>query len=325
VIQLANAMKNNPINDIKYDRSETDDSAFENQLHGDFRLINPDGSFNIRRVGRSFDSVYEKVLSLTWEKIIVSFFLLYFLTNALFALVFMAIGPENINGIKGETWLEKYTELIYFSIQTFTTVGYGAMSPNGLAANMFAAFVAFIGLISFAILTGLSFAKFSKPRAKILFSKNMLIAPNPKKDNSRSLQFRVVNATKSQIIDLEARVSLAWIENVDGVMRRKFKLLDLELETIHLFPLNWTIVHSIDENSPLFGQNLDDLLKRKMEILILIKGFDDTYSKIIHSKKSYSCNELVDGAKFLTMYQNSETETILHLSKLDEYEKYDFS
>jgi len=309
----------------KGDSAEIDDYALANEHRGDqFRLINPDGTFNIERRGVSSANLYEKTLSLSWLKIIVFFMVMYFATNSIFGLIFMMLGAESVNGLQEGSWFQQYIGMVHFSTQTFTTVGYGHMSPNGNAASILSSIVAFVGLISFAILTGLSFAKFSKPTSHILFSDNLLLAPNPNADHNRSLQFRVVNATKSQIIDLEARVTLAWLENVDGRMRRKFKRLNLELNTIHLFPLNWTIVHNLDEESPLHGMSAQMMNDHQMEILILIKGFDDTYSQIIHSKRSYSCTDLIEGARFLPMYDNTKDKTILSLSKLSEYEKYEF-
>jgi len=276
-----------------------------------YRLINPNGTFNIDRRGKSGANLYEIILAMSWPKIILSFLLTYFLFNCFFALIFMIIGPENIEGIEGDSWVEQYTQMIYFSIQTFTTVGYGHLSPHGHAASLMSALVAFIGLISFAILTGLSFSKFSKPKAHILFSDNMLIAPNVNNGDIKSLQFRIVNAASNQIIDLQARVTLAWLQESGGHLRRKFKRLELEFDTIHLFPLNWTIVHNIDENSPLHGKSLQKLMDSQMEVLVLIKGFDDTYSQTIHSKRSYSCSDLIEGAKFKPMYKNTKSKTIL--------------
>jgi inward rectifier potassium channel len=305
--------------------AESDNFIFNDSKNSNnSRLINPDGTFNIDRRGKSGANMYEAVLVMSWTKIIFSFLIIYFLFNCAFGLIFMAIGPENVRGVQEGTWLELYTQMIYFSIQTFTTVGFGHLSPQGNTTNLLSAFVAFVGLISFAILTGLSFAKFSKPKAHIIFSKKMLIAPNVNNKNMRSLQFRIVNGTSNQIIDLQARVTLAWLQEEDGQMRRKFKRLDLEFESIHLFPLNWTIVHNIDEDSPLYGKSLQKLIDHQLEVLVLIKGFDDTYSQTIHSKRSYNCSDIVDGARYKAMYRNTESMTILELSKIDDIEEHFF-
>lgn len=288
------------------------------------RLLNPDGTFNIERKGLTASNIYEDILSSSWTKILFYFLFFYFFINALFAFGFLLCGPENINGANLGTFWENYTQMLYFSIQTFTTVGYGHMNPSGHATSLLASIVAFVGLITFAILTGLSFAKFSKPEAHIIFSKNILLGPNPLRYDEPSLQFRVVNTSRNQLIDLEARVTLTWLEKVNGTEKRKFERLDLELESIHLFPLNWTIIHMIDENSPLYKLSLEEMTSRNMELLILIKGFDDTYTEKIHTKRSYSFADLIYGARFISMYHNTESHTILDLTKIDEYEAYEF-
>lgn len=199
------------------------------------------------------------------------------------------------------------------------------MHPVCHASNILSTFVAFVGLVSFAIVTGLSFSKFSKPQAHVIFSKNMLIAPNPRKGMKKSLQFRIANASNNQIIDVTARATLTWLESTPRGLKRKFERLDLELENIHLFPLNWTIVHPIDEISPLYGKSLDNLTSNKMELLVLIQAFDDTYTRTIHTKRSYACSELIHGAVFDTMYENRQDKTIVDLSKISSYTPYQFS
>jgi len=312
-------------NGIKYDSSETDNSAFLEYLGKEgSRLLNQDGTFNIERRGLTEANTYERILNLSWTKILLFFLFFYLIVNSFFALGFIAFGPENIVGYEIGSFWENYTQMLYFSIQTFTTVGYGHLHPSGNAANLLSALVAFTGLITFAILTGLSFAKFSKPEAHIIFSKNILLAPNPLKDNKPSLQFRIVNTSKNQLIDLESRVTLTWLEKINGGLKRKFSRLDLELEAIHLFPLNWTIMHMIDEDSPLYGLTKVEMESRCMELLILVKGFDDTYTQKVHSKRSYSFSDLVEGARFISMYENDDTKTILHLSQIHDYEDYEF-
>ncbi len=310
---------------IKFDYSETDQIVFlESLSNTSSRLLNPDGTFNIERRGLSASNMYEKILNFSWTKILLSFLFFYFFINAIFAFAFVACGPENINGIELGSFWDNYFQLLYFSIQTFTTVGYGHLNPVGNAANLVASLVAFTGLISFALLTGLSFAKFSKPEAHIIFSKNILLAPNPLRNDQPSLQFRVVNTSRNQLIDLVARVTLTWLEEIDGSLKRKFERLDLELESIHLFPLNWTIIHMIDKESPLYGLTKEEMTARHMELLILVKGFDDTYTQKIHTKRSYSFSDLIDGARFISMYENTDSNTVLHLSMIDDYIPYEF-
>lgn len=309
---------------ISFDVSETDQTAFESLSRAGGRLLNPDGTFNIDRKGVSAANIYERILHFSWTKIIFSFLLFYFVVNAFFAVLFLACGTESVNGMESGTLLEEYFGMLFFSIQTFTTVGYGHLNPVGPATNFIASVVAFVGLISFALLTGLSFAKFSKPEPHIQFSNIFLLGPNPHKKNKPSIQFRMINTSKNQLIDMEARVTLTWLEEMDGSLRRKFERLDLEVESIHLFPLNWTVIHMINKMSPLYGLTVEQMIERHMELLILVKGFDDTYSQKVHSKRSYSFADLIKGAKFIPMYEYKATKTLLHLSKIDKYEPYEF-
>ena len=133
------------------------------------------------------------------------------------------------------------------------------------------------------------------------------------------------NTSKNQLIDMEARVTLTWLEEINGDLKRKFETLDLELESIHLFPLNWTVIHRIDNNSPLKGLTKEEMIQKGMELLILVKGFDDTYSQKVHAKRSYKFMDLIYGARFISMYHNTEENTVLLLSKIDDYEEYNFS
>ncbi|MEE9439389.1 MAG: ion channel [Saprospiraceae bacterium] len=305
------------------DSKETDLSGFDAAIPDThYRLINENGTFNIEREGNVASSLFAQSLTMSWTKFIGYALLFYFSINGLFALGFMFIGVESITNLNPGTWFQEFIQYLFFCIETFTTVGYGHNSPNGTAANILASFVSFVGLLSFAIATGLSYAKFSRPTSDIKFSKNMLIAPN--KNGEKSLQFRIVNTNNNHIFDMEARVTLAWLENVDGRLRRRFKWLDLEIENIHLFPLNWTIVHPINSESPLFDLDKQDMATSRMEILILIKGFDATYTKTIHSKHSYNCINLIENAQFIPMYKNKNGRTVLDLSQLNSYEEYSF-
>ncbi|MEM9544772.1 MAG: ion channel [Bacteroidota bacterium] len=309
----------------KFDYSETDETVFlESSKKAPRRLLKRDGTFNIERIGLSASNMYERTQSSSWTRILFSFLIFYFLINAIFAFGFLLCGPENINGVQLGSFWDNYFQMLYFSIQTFTTVGYGHMNPSTHATSLLSSLVAFIGLISFAILTGLSFSKFSKPKAHIIFSKNLLLAPNPLRNDEPSLQFRIVNTSKNQLIDLVARVTLTWLETIDGDLKRRFERLDLELEYIHLFPLNWTIIHQINKSSPLYGLTKEQMIACHMELLILIRGFDDTYTEQVHAKRSYSFNDLKYGAKFITMYQTTDTNTILNLEKIDESEPFEF-
>ncbi len=285
------------------------------------RLLNNDGSFNVVRKGHVAKNMYQSLMTATWLRFFLLVFGFFMIWNLFFAFIFTLIGVDQI-GISSKGYFDDFAQSFYFSVQTFTTLGYGRLSPVGHMANLIAAIDAFTGMMTVALLTGLFFARFSKPKAHIAFSKNILIAPDRK--GNKSLQFRIVHQVKDKIIDLEARMTMTWLEK-DGVrVRRMFAKLPLQIERIFLFPLNWTLVHIIDENSPLHDLKYNDVLSKNVEILVVVKGYDETYSTIVHADQSYQCTDLVDGAQFSAMYQIRKDDTLLDLDKLDDHTPYDF-
>lgn len=295
-------------------------SAFDGSTS---RLINEDGHFNIERQGQSVRSIYLDLVNMSWPRFFGTLVLGYLAINAVFGLIFYWLGVELIAGIQPVSPIADFLNAFFFSIQTFTTVGYGHLSPSSLLISFIASLDSFVGLLSFALATGLFFARFSKAKAHIQFSKNILIAPY---QEGRSLQLRMVHLKDSKIVGLEARVILSWLE-VDnhGKMRRKFERLPLEIDSIFLFPLNWTIVHKITKDSPMHGKDASNLLENNAEILILVRGYDESYGNEIHASASYSCKNLIDGAIFMPMYETVADRTILHLDKLDDIYRVEVS
>ncbi len=310
-----------PINFIRnfipeFNEAAVDDIGFDESITGGARLINSDGTFNITKKGRLVHNLYEQLIEMSWTGFYVRLTSFYFAVNAFFALILLANGISHIKGVVEGSTVDNFFQALFFSIQTFTTVGYGGLTPSGFFTNIIASFIAFSGLFTFALATGLFFARFSRPLSHLLFSKNMLITEN--RSGERSLQFRVANGTKSQLIDAEARVTLTWLEEIDGIRRRKFQRLDLEIEKIFMFPLNWTLVHTIDKNSPIQNQNIESLIDHHMEVLILIRAYDETYHHYVHTKKSYGWEDIVEDQKFVTMYETNENETFLYLDKISD-------
>lgn len=303
-------------------RNGSADDAHENDLGlGDKimtqggRLINKDGSFNIIREGQSVWTIYQDLVELPWSRFLGLLTLIYGMVNAGFAFLFWLLGPESLSGMMEKSSLEQFTHAFFFSIQTFTTVGYGSIIPQTLSADLLASFDAFIGLLAFALATGLLFARFAKPKAQIKFSKNAIIAPF---GEGKSLQFRIVNLRSNKIINLEAQVTMTWLEEKGTERKRRFQQLPLERSRVNLFPLNWTLVHPIDEKSPLFNKNAKDIKQIETEILVLIQGFDETFSQNVHANSSYTCAEIISEVKFQQMYYEKEGKTILELDKLDD-------
>jgi inward rectifier potassium channel len=203
------------------------------------------------------------------------------------------IGVDHLHGMEPE--MGDFLNAFFFSVHTLTTVGYGNVFPSGTLTNAVASLEAATGLMVFAIATGLLYGRFSRPSAKILFSRSAIMAPY---QDGTSLQFRITNARSNVLMDLDARVLLMTVNRANGQLRRAFVELPLERRNVYFFPLTWTVVHPIDASSPLSGKTADDLKTAEAELLILIRGFDDTFSQVVHSQFSYRHDEILWGAKF---------------------------
>lgn len=218
----------------------------------------------------------------------------------IFGWLYTWIGIEHLKGAEASSTWSEFWNAFFFSAHTLTTVGYGNIYPSGPGANTIAVIEALLGLLSFAIATGLVFGRFSRPSARIGFSKTMLVAPYM---GGRSLQFRVVNRRSNTLIDLQARLLLMTVELVNGNLQRKYAALELERENVLFFPLTWTIVHPLDEKSPLYGKTAEDLEGLQAEILIMIKAFDDTFGQTVQVRSSYRYDEITWGAKFTPAFE----------------------
>ncbi|MEM6376647.1 MAG: ion channel [Bacteroidota bacterium] len=277
------------------------------------RLINQDGTFNVERRGLLAWTPYQALVEMSWSRFLILIGASYLGVNVIFAFFFMMIGPEGFSGLQEGGSGFTFLQLFFFSVQTFTTIGYGSISPISIESNLIATINAFVGLLGFALATGLLFARFAKPKSQIVFSEKALIAPF---GDGWSFQFRIVNLRNNNIINLEAKVSMTWVEKVDGITTRRFAPLPLERNQVSMFPLNWTIVHPISEDSPLYGKNAADLKKMNVEFLILISGFDDTFAQQIYDNASYLAHEVAWNARFDGMYYPEGGRTILELDKI---------
>jgi inward rectifier potassium channel len=276
------------------------------------RLLNKDGSFNVVREGlgwlRSL-SPYHYLLTTTWPRFLGLVVVFFLVTNAVFGLAFFACGPGQIAGSKAVSLPDQYLEDFFFSVQTFATIGYGGMHPVGLAANVLVTLEALVGLLGFALATGILFARFSRPTAHILFSERAIIAPYR---GITAFEFRVANVRRNEMIQVEARVMLTRIR-LDGSGNREFLPLRLERDKVVFFPLSWTVVHPIDEESPLWGATPEDLEAWDAEFLILFSGIDETFSQTVYTRSSYKAQEVLWGARFLNLFNPPKPDGVLSI------------
>jgi inward rectifier potassium channel len=264
-------------------------------------------------------SWYHTMLGMKRGKFLLLLLLCYVGINLVFAFVYYLLGVEHLAGIPQTHDFKEFSEVFFFSTQTFTTVGYGRISPTGIATSAVSTFEAFLGLLSFAIATGLFYGRFSRPQAFLQFSKNAVIAPY--KDGI-ALMFRLAPYKNNNLSEAEVKLTLAMRLEEDGKMVNKFYLLDLQLSSINSVSLSWTLVHVIDDKSPLFGFSETDIKNTEMELLVFVKAFDEVFSNTVVARWSYISSEIIWGAKFKMMFYPSEdkSKTILDLSKLSEYD-----
>jgi len=288
------------------------------------RLLEKDGSFNVVRKGLNFwssASLYHHLLNMSWSTFLGWAALAYLGLNCVFAAIYVGLDVQ-VHGLLGgepAVGFHRFLRAFYFSVQTSSTIGYGHISPQGDPANLVVTMESFFGLLSIALLTGLVFARFSRPTANILFSEHALIAPYG--EGGRAFMFRIVNGRRSELIELQAQVILSWIDEGSPTHARRFHFLPLERERVPFFSLNWTIVHPIDDRSPLQGVDVETLERRQAEITVLLTGMDETFSQIVHARSSYRAEEIVEGARFVRMFQVSDDgRTELDIRRLDEHE-----
>ena len=284
------------------------------------RLMNRDGSSNVRRTGLPFPSnlnIYHSLVTMSWWKFSMLVGISYVVVNLLFASIYYFLDPGNLAGMIYTTPFEKFMEVFFFSAQSLTTVGYGRLNPTGMFSSTVAAIESMIGLLGFAMATGLLYGRFSRPVAKILFSKDILIAPYK---GITALMIRVANANRSELIDIEAKIIMSHIE-IEGENRtRKFAPLKLELTKVTLLSMSWTIVHPIDEESPVYGWKMEDYNKKDVEFLVLMQAYEETFAQTVHARSSFRYHEMVSGAKFSPMVEANEDGTVLvTLNKLSDY------
>lgn len=287
------------------------------------RFFNKNGIPNMEVRGKSFRNrlnVYHALLTMKTWQFMLSIILFFVIVNLIFAGIYIAIGIEHLGGLVVNSPGEKFGEAFFFSAQTFTTVGYGRINPVGFTASAIASMEALIGLMSFALVTGLLYGRFARPRAFILYSKNLLFVPFK---GGTAVMYRMVPYTKNYLVNLEVKLTLAMRITEDGVMKTRFFNLPLEISKASTLVQNWTLVHMINEESPFFGLSKEDLASAQAEVLVFVQGFDESFSSTVISRNSYSFEEFVFGAKFIPMYHPTQdgTSTLLHLDKLDLYEE----
>lgn len=305
-------------------QAEANSGYSKNSNSGAGRLINKDGTPNLKKKGLSFMerfSMYHTMLQIKGWKFILLIVMAYTVANLFFASVYYLVGVEHLAGasVNGDSPLDQFLEAFFFSAQTFTTVGYGRVSPLGFWTSAIATIEALFGLMTLAIVTSLFYGRFARPKAFIKFSNNALIAPY---EDGEALMLRMAPYKNNYLLDAQVKVSVNMRNYENGKQVNSFYNLDLEISRINALPLSWTVVHPIDERSPFFNFKPEDYDALDVEILVYLTAFDDLFSNTVVARNSYTAQEIKYGMKFSSMFYPSEqrTHTILDLSKLNDME-----
>jgi inward rectifier potassium channel len=287
------------------------------------RLMNRDGSFNVQRGGRIasiFGAPYHFLLTIGWLPFLGVLAASYLMLDALFALAYYVTGPGGLAEGDGAFQAGSFLQAFFFSVQTFATIGYGSIIPVTKATNFIVLFESFVSLVSIALATGLIFSRFSRPIPRIRFSRRAVVAPYR---GGQGFMFRIVNAGRNEITGIEASVTLARFEMIGGKRIRTFNLLSLERTRVTFFSLSWTIVHPIDETSPMRSLTAEELIASEAEFLILLSGTDETFFQTVTARGSYTANEIEWNHRFTNIFLPPTRKGVVRidLARLDGIEE----
>ncbi len=236
-----------------------------------------------------WSDLYHFLIERTWLQLLGLLFAVYILANVIFALCYL-VGGDCVQGAHG------FLDDFFFSVQTLSTIGYGTMVPHTTYAHCIVMTQAFAGTLFLAVVTGLVFAKFARPTARVLWSQKVVII---ERDGKKQLQFRMANERANQIVEAQLRVAFAFTDvTSDGERLRRFQDLRLQRDRNILFALSWTAVHEISPESPLHDFDLARMKQVQMQIVCSLVGIDETFAQQVHSRHAYLPEDLVHDQRF---------------------------
>ena len=275
------------------------------------------GSSQVYRIGTQrtiLDDPYHFILTLTWPRFCALVVGFYLTINLAFAVAYWLVDGCVVNARPGS-----FSDAFFFSIETLATVGYGAMSPATLYGHIVASLEILVGLMTLAIVTGLIFSRFSKPTARILFSRRMVVRPF---EGAQVLMLRAANERNNRIVEANASLAMVRTElTADGESFTRIHDLPLLRDHTPAFALTWTLIHRIDASSPLHGWNPERLLEARTRIMISINGHDETMAAAVHSYHDYLAEDLIFNSRFVdVMLRGENDERIIDMTRFHDIE-----
>ncbi len=278
------------------------------------RFIQKNGDLNTGIKGLPFFRPYDFyhwLININWAIFLSLVFISFIVINLIFALLYTIIEKDALS-IIANNFTDRFWDSFFFSVQTITTVGYGAISPVSNFAKILSSIESFMGLLGFALVTGLLYGRFSKPNTKIKYSNKILVTPFKE---GKALMFKMANLRSSKLIEAEVKMLLNYTKE----NKRLFSDLELQINKINFFALSWTVVHPITNESPFKNLTSKDIEEMDVEIIILVKAFDDTFSQTVYSRNSYKYDEFVWNAKFNSSIFEEDGKMMIDLDKIDDY------
>jgi len=245
---------------------------------------------------------YHRLLTMPWHRFFALVLLGYIFVNGCFALGYYGLGDAIENAAPGS-----FLDVFFFSVQTLATIGYGKMAPHTLGANILVTLEALLGMIGLAVTTGLVFARFSRPTARVLFSR---VAVVTRWEGTPSLMFRMANARGNQIVEARLKLTLIRSETTaEGQSVRRLHDLRLLRSEHAAFALTWTAVHPIDAASPLRGDDAESLRASRSDFVVSLTGIDEGLSQTIHARYGYRPEDLRFGVRFVDILTDVQGES----------------
>lgn len=282
------------------------------------RFINRDGSFNVYRKGvweRGAFSPYHAVLKASWPRFFLGVVTYYIVVNFFFTALYLLSGKDAFPDIANSDFWQRSGQLFFYSVQVISTLGSSPLHPVTPIADTLLAIEAMVGLFGFAVGASLLFARFSNPVPKILFSDKAVVAPY---EDKTGFMVRIINGRDNELINVSAVITMSLV-TPEGT--RDLSTLKLERDLVQTFPLNWTIVHPIDQESPLYGKTIEDLYRANAEFVVNITAVDQDLSKTVYVRSSYKDGEVIKG-KFVYIIETDENGTVyVDPKRISEVEK----
>ncbi len=276
-----------------------------------------DGTVESKRIGLNYFASYnffQVLINMSWIYFLVSIFVYFFLLSTIFAFIFYFAYQKTFDGLITNIPLLKSE--FFHAVQTLTS---GQSTVQNNYVNIVSSILSLIGILTFALITGLIYARFAKPTARILFSKNILV--ENQSNGVKKYSIRLVNAKISQLIDVRCKMGISMVENINGVKERKLYYVELINDSISFLNSSWTISHLANQYSPLYNLELNDLQERDVEFMFAIQALDDTYSTDIHTRISYDSFDVVNNYRFSPISYDIDGVVCTHINKVSKIEK----